>query len=66
MEQNKELLEREAGYMDDIVEDIRTDVVCMYYAELYSNKEPEQIIEELATMFNLSISEIEQIIHEDE
>ena len=38
MEQNKELLEREAGYMDDIVEDIRTDVVCMYYAELYSNK----------------------------
>lgn len=68
MEQNKlisdELQSEETGYMEDIV-DIPSDIRSLYIVKS-SYLPSDEVIESLANEFNLSIHEIEEIIHNDE
>lgn len=68
MEQNKlisdELSNQENGYIDDTVDEI-ADIRSLYRTKS-SYLPSEEVIESLANEFNLSIHEIEEIIHNDE
>jgi hypothetical protein len=68
MEQNKlisdELSNQENGYIDDTVDEI-ADIRSLYRTKS-SYLPAEEVIESLANEFNLSIHEIEEIIHNDE
>lgn len=68
MEQNKLISDglpnEENGYMEDIV-DIPSDIRSLYIVKS-SYLPSEEVIESLANEFNLSIHEIEEIIHNDE